>query len=387
MAKCSNTTFKLEFVDSLSKVDKQQWQALFADNPFCHCEFLLSLEQHCLGQGSGWYPQHILVFDGSDIVAAMPGYIKTHSYGEYMFDWNWADAYQQTGQDYYPKYVSAIPFTPVSSRRIAIAASHQQHSEQIISAVIKGCQYLQDKLQLSNSQWLYIDKPTSDILATTCPQRIDLHYLWHNRNYQDFDDFLAQLTSRKRKNIKKERAKIAQQHFTFQWLYGAQINDDLWQQFYRFYVNTYRYHSGHDGYLNLPFFQSLSTVLRQHVRLLMVADQTGEFVAGALFVVSDDTLYGRYWGGEAGDDFLHFEVCYYQGIEYAIKHQLAFFDAGVQGEHKLIRGFEPKLSYGNYLFTQQPFAAAITEHLSQQNRHIQMALERAKQYLPYRKDG
>ncbi|OUS27274.1 hypothetical protein A9Q98_09675 [Thalassotalea sp. 42_200_T64] len=388
------TEFSAKFIPKIALVEPQQWQALLNDNyPFYQYSFLHALEHSgCVSAKTGWQPLHLLIYVDKQLVAAMPCYLKMHSYGEYMFDWNWAQAFESHGINYYPKLVSSIPFTPAQGKRILIHPRFVEHSETIHRVILTAVNVALDKHNGSNFQWLFIDKTTSDSLQQLAQgddhepllQRSEVQYHWFNRDYQNFDEFLATMTSRKRKNISKERIKVTTQGLHFNWLSGAEITIKDWQLFYQFYQQTYLKRSGHQGYLNADFFTRLSQTMTDKVLLLQVHLDNEEVVASALFFKSDSHLYGRYWGCSKEYDFLHFETCYYQGIEYCIEHKLSCFDAGAQGEHKLSRGFEPVTCYGNYLIKQPQFHQAISDFIAEEKRYHRQYIESAKQYLPYK---
>lgn len=380
----SQGEFSIELCSSIEQVEPAQWQAIFTnDYPFQQWSFLFALEKSgSVGNPSGWLTQHILIYKQDILVAAMPAYLKTNSYGEYMFDWNWARAYQQHQINYYPKLVNAIPFTPASGQRYAIHPEYTQQSEKLLRLLLNGIKHTLLKYQASNFQSLFIDKHGSEQLSLQgLLARTDVQYHWFNRSYHDFDDFLQQLTSRRRKNIRKERLKIKQQPFTFQWCTAKDLNKEDWQNFFKFYQNTYQKRSGHNGYLTLDFFIRLTT--NPNVLLLKVFKKTN-LVAGSLFFKSKTHLYGRYWGSSDEHDSLHFEACYYQGIDYCIANHIKCFDAGAQGEHKLTRGFEPVLVHGNYLVEHEGFKQAITEFLQEERAYHRQYITSASQYLPYK---
>ncbi len=379
--------FSVEVSTSLTDVEPHQWQQVFADDyPFIQYSFLAALElSSCTVADTGWQPLHILVFAEQTLVAAMPCYLKNHSYGEYIFDWSWANAYQQHGLDYYPKLVTAIPFTPASGARVGIHPAFKFQTKQLIKTIVDAITQLQARYHTSNWQCLFVDPDLNNELAQLgAINRNEIQYHWFNRHYQNFDDFLQQLTSRKRKSIGKERARVKALGFSFDWLQGEDIGETDWQTFYRFYQKTYLKRSNHDGYLNLNFFKRLTAALAEQVLLLQVKDNNHRVVANSLFFRSGSHLYGRYWGAEQQYDYLHFESCYYQGIEYCIAHKLQCFDAGAQGEHKLKRGFEPVTTHSNYLLAEGPFKAAIIDFIEQEKNQQQDYLVEAKAQLPYK---
>ena len=377
----------IKFINSIQDIAQSQWQALFPDNPFSRYEFLLALEvSHCTQADSGWQPHHLLVMKNDFIIAAMPCFIKTHSYGEYVFDWAWADAYQQHGLNYYPKLVTSIPFTPSAGQRLAISERITSETERnaIIQTVSQALEA--ELIQIGASSWhcLFPSQALSKKFAklghTT---RVGVQYHWHNRDYPSFDSFLEQLKSRKRKNIRKERLSVLQQGFSFKHTEGKQITDELIHQFYGFYHSTYLKISRRAGYLNLEFFLYLTKNMPD--KLMMVcAYKDQQLIASALFFKSSKTLYGRYWGCEHEFDSLHFETCYYQGIEYCIEKKLAHFDPGAQGEHKIARGFEPIKTFSNHCIKHHQFKRAIDEFIDDETTHIDQYINQLLESSPYK---
>ncbi|WNC71047.1 GNAT family N-acetyltransferase [Thalassotalea psychrophila] len=384
------TEFTATFATQISHVNKQHWQAIFHDSyPFYQYPFLHALEQSgAVSSASGWQPQHLLIHRENTLIAAMPCYLKQHSYGEYMFDWSWADAYQAHGISYYPKLLSAIPFTPATGKRIGIHPDFEQFSQKILALIVGVLEQTLDQIEASNFQCLFLDKTTSDSLAKLgLIQRTDVQYHWLNKGYLSFSDFLSRMTARKRKMIKKERQNLVQHKLNFVWCNGEHITKQDWSSFYSCYQQTYLKRSGHQGYLNLEFFTLLSEQCADSTLLLKVINDKQEVVASSLFFKSDTHLYGRYWGCIQEHEFLHFEACYYQGIEYCIKHNLQCFDAGAQGEHKLARGFEPVKLYGNYLIPLPNFKHAIADFIEKEQRYHNEYMQSASSYLPFKTDS
>lgn len=382
---------KARLIKSIHKIAPAQWQSLFDENyPFTRHEFLAALEDSgCTTEAKGWQVQHLLFYiedKGEELlIAAMPCYIKTHSYGEYIFDWSWADAYHKHGLDYYPKIVSAIPYTPATGTRLGIHPDYQQQTSAIIDCVNQTLRTLAFEIGATNWQCLFPDKSFSDQLGVNdWIQRVDTQFHWFNRNYQSFDDFTATFASRKRKNLVKERRQVSQSNIQIEVVEGADIIDEMWQRFFIFYQATYLKRSRHGGYLNLELFLNLAKNIPQHI-MMVVAKDDENIVAAALYFKSADTLYGRYWGCIEEHQFLHFECCYYQGIEYCIANKLQKFDAGAQGEHKIQRGFEPVKTYANYHILHPQFGPAIANYLEQEKAHISRYITAAKEKLPFKK--
>ncbi|RYZ83593.1 MAG: N-acetyltransferase, partial [Moraxellaceae bacterium] len=341
-----------------------------------------------VGKGTGWQPQHLVVYQGDELIAAMPLYIKSHSYGEYVFDWAWADAYKRYGFNYYPKLISAIPFTPCVGTRLLMKNSgllnNTEYGQELFPAIISAIKNHADTINASSWHCLF---PTPEISAQLVgekiAQRVGVQFHWFNRDYKSWDDFTAAMNSRKRKNINKERRAVIEQGIHFVTKTAASISAEDWQLFYVLYCNTYLKRSGHTGYLTESFFQ----LLREHFAensLLVIAYQKEQAIAAALFFIDSKTIYGRYWGCLEEHEFLHFETCYYQGIEYAIKNGLQRFDGGAQGEHKIARGFEPVITYSNHWLARPDFQQAIDNFLASEKPSVELYAEDAKSYLPFK---
>ena len=375
---------QLRFVDSIDAVAAEDWDALGGgDYPFVRHAFLQALEASgavCLE--TGWQPRHLLGERDGKLVLALPLYLKFHSYGEYVFDWSWADAYERLGLRYYPKLLSAIPFTPCTGPRLRLSA--QIEPESAWRSVLDFLQAACVEHRWSGWHCLFEQPAAAQLLQKLgTAQRVDCQFHWFNRGYDSFEDFLAELNSRKRKNIIKERRRIAEQGFTFTHLTGEQITTADWQLFFDFYRLTYLKRSGHTGYLNLEFFLRIGQQLSENC-VLVKAHRGEQTLAAALFFRDDKTLYGRYWGCAAEFDGLHFEACYYQGIDYVIVQQLQRFDGGAQGEHKIARGFEPVLTYSHHWLTDERLAAAVSDFVTREAEAVEDYAEQCRAHLPYR---
>lgn len=348
--------------------------------PFLEPAFLDLLERSgCVSAATGWQPHHLLL-DDADAPTLLPLYLKSHSMGEYVFDWAWADAYQRHGLRYYPKLLTAIPFTPATGPRLL-----GDVSECRIDAVVEHVTEEARRLEVSGWHVLFPPEILANRLeARGLMRRRGVQYHWFNDSYRDFDDFLARMTSRRRKSIARERRKVREQHLVIERFRGTEITAELWALFYTFYSDTYLKRNGSLGYLNEAFFQQLVDTLGQRVMLVCARDHD-HIVAAGLFFHDDATLYGRYWGCREEYDFLHFEVCYYQGIEFAIEQGLHRFDAGAQGEHKLLRGFEPVETCSLHWIAHPSFASAIEHFLNQESKMIERHLQQVREVLPFRK--
>jgi predicted N-acyltransferase len=379
----------VRFIRSIADIDARLWNALAGeDYPFLRHEFLLALEQsQCTTARTGWQPFHVLVeTTGSEhpaLIALMPLYLKTNSMGEYVFDWAWADAYQRHGLDYYPKFLTAIPFTPCAGPRLCIAQSADgAHITALVHAAVLA---QAEKLRVSSWHVLFPQPPLRDsLVAQGDLLRTGCQYQWFNQGYQDFDAFLATFASRKRKNLRKERSTVAAAGIQLVAVEGADISPLQWEQFYEFYAITYHVR-GRKPYLNANFFQQLGQTMPERL-LLMLAMRGDEAVAGALFFKGSDALYGRYWGAREDVPCLHFETCYYQGIDYCIRHGLKRMDSGAQGEHKIQRGFSPVPTWSTHWIGHPDFRRAIEHYVREEEQHLGDYMQRAAAYLPFRKD-
>ncbi|RLA46667.1 MAG: GNAT family N-acetyltransferase [Gammaproteobacteria bacterium] len=363
----------------------QCYRQLVTNFPFLKAAFLQALaDSGSVGPNTGWLPEHTIIEEGDQTLAFMPTYIKDHSWGEYVFDWAWANAYQRNGLNYYPKLVSAIPFSPVTGPKVRFAekANQQRTSRQLIDKVLSRAN------ELGASSWhlLFPDAQTlSNFSHPELMRRSGVQFHWFNRDYQCFDDFLATFVSRKRKMVRKERRRIAEQDIDIKTLEGAEIDHNLWAFFYRLYQNTYLKRSGGGGYLTPEFFVRLGETLAENLAMA-VATINGERIACALYFHDGNTLYGRYWGCVREYEYLHFELCYYQGIDYAIAHQLKKFDAGAQGEHKILRGFEPVETHSLHWIKHPGFAEAIGRFIDQEQLDNSRYIAGVQSVLPYKQD-
>lgn len=370
----------LQSLNSLSAVDPVQWDGLLKDGqPFVRHAFLSALEDSgSLGPRSGWQAEHLLHVEDGRLLAALPSYRKWHSYGEYVFDHGWADACARAGIDYYPKLLTAVPFSPVSGARV-LAATQVDAFELLKS--LPG--YLE--IEGLSSAHINFTDDFSDQALEQQPgwlQRLGCQFHWQNRGYRDFQDFLDALSSRKRKQMRKEREQVAGQGFDFQWFEGHELDEALWDFVYACYANTYAVRR-QSPYLTRAFFSLLAERMPEAIRVVL-AKQGGRPVAMAFSLVGGDSFYGRYWGCLAEFDRLHFETCFYQGMDYAIAQGLQRFDAGAQGEHKLIRGFEPVITRSWHYLRHPGLNAAVQDFLQQERVGIRAYAEEARDALPYR---
>ena len=370
---------------SMTEIDPALWHNYFGeDDPFLRWDFLHGLEStECTTAQSGWQPAHIQLDRMGSPLGFVPAYVKGHSYGEYVFDWSWAEAWQRMGLEYYPKLVTAVPFTPATGQRLW----HDNEHQNALSDVVYGVRALCSSFEVSSWHVLFLEQAQSDALVELgMPQRLTTQFHWFNRGYRDFQDFLARFNSRKRKNLRRERDQIARQGLVLETKKGDEITPDNWRFFHRCYQTTYAKRSGHGGYLTETFFTEACPALGA-TPVMVLASCAGEAVAAALFFEGGDTLYGRYWGCLADFDYLHFEACYYRGIEYCIDAGLSRFDPGAQGEHKIQRGFEPVLTYSNHWIVDERFSDAVAQFAAQECDHVRAYQTEAATLLPFKLDG
>lgn len=373
----------IKSITRLAEIDPKQWDAIAGiDYPFLRHAFLSALESSgSVSEQTGWQTRHIVIREAGELVALMPLYLKAHSWGEYVFDHVWAQAYQSHGLAYYPKYVTSIPFTPCQGSRLAIKPGIEPLP--IIDLLMNFIQQQAEQESASSWHCLFPDTFLQDALqAKKLIIREDVQFQWFNRDYRTLDDFLQSLSASKRKMIKRERRKVSEQGIHLLRLEGKAINDTDWQTFHRFYALTYLKRRS-QPYLNLAFFLQLAESMPEQLQLILAIKQ-GTPVAASLFFVGADTMYGRYWGCEKDYDALHFEACYYQGIEYCIERGLQRFDSGAQGEHKIARGFEPITTYSAHWIKNARFSEAISNFVNNERIHVNRYKLGASDYLPFK---
>ena len=368
---------KIDFIDSISPIPAAQWQRLNnCESPFLQQSFFSALEtSHSAVEANGWIPHHMLVHGENEqqLKAILPLYIKQHSWGEFVFDWAWADAFERNGYAYYPKLVSTIPFTPVSGDKLL---SNDISQYEVMQSLTEHCQ------QQDFNSWHLLFCPATDQLPDNVFLRHTVQFQWFNRDYLDFDHFLATFTARKRKNTRKERLSIAAQGLTIQRLSADEITEHELDFFYLTYQLTYA-KRGHTPHLTKAFFQQIIADQASNV-LLVIASYQKKYVAAAWFFVDQHQLYGRYWGCTEYFPNLHFELCYYQGIEFCIEHKLQGFNPGTQGEHKIQRGFEPILTHSYHWIKQVEFRPAIKAFCTQERQELRAYQQQCRQALPFK---
>lgn len=367
---------------AIADIDAAQWNALAGDSPFLRHEFLLAAEETgAASPDSGWTPRHITIADGSRLVGAMPLYEKSHSWGEFVFDWSWAQAYEQAGLRYYPKLVSAVPFTPATERRLLTDRAGDPATS---AELIEAARSLAAATGNSSLHVLFPSAAELPVLESAgLKLRKDCQFHWHNPGYADFDAFLETFSSRKRKKVRADRRKVRDAGIRFRQASGADIGEALWRRIYELIGNTFA-RRGSLPYFGLDFFVNVSRTLPACIRVVL-AELRGDVVAAAVFFESASTLYGRYWGSDATYDALHFETCYYQGIEYCIESGKSLFEPGTQGEHKVSRGFVPVATWSAHWLSHPRFFAAVETFLGHEGRHVDRYIDAVEKHSPYRK--
>lgn len=373
---------RVEVHESIADFREDDWNALAGDRyPFLRHAFLAAAENSgCVTAETGWLPRHIGLYGArGELTAALPLYEKSHSWGEFVFDWSWAQAYQRAGIQYYPKLVSAIPFTPASAWRLLSRNRDPDLAGQLLQQAVK---LAQDEGHSS----LHVLFPVADELPLLenagLKLRKDCQFHWHNKGYRSFDEFLAEFSSAKRKKAKRDRRRVAEQGISYRWLDGHQLDRAMWADIYQLISNTFM-QRGSLPYFNLDFFIEVTDRLPDNM-LVLLAEKNQAIVATAVFYRSADTLYGRYWGCDADINALHFETCYYQGIDYCIAHGIRRFEPGTQGEHKISRGFTPVTTWSAHWLAHPEFFTAIERYLNEEQRHVESYIDAVHQHSPFK---
>jgi len=373
-------------ISSLARVDAAAWDfcACADDNPFVSHAFLLALEETgCVGRASGWSPCHVIVEDARKrLVSCAPVYLKAHSLGEYVFDQNWAQAYERAGGRYYPKLLVAAPFTPVTGRRLLMAPDAPPGAQASLVAALRGLR------ETTGASSLHVNFPIVSEVQTLGDAgfilRAGEQFHFINEGYQTFEDFLDALSARKRKAIRRERREALGDDIIIERLTGDEITSDHWDAFYAFYMDTGARKWGRP-YLTRDFFDAIGATMSKRI-LLVIARQDGRPVAGAINFIGREAIYGRNWGALIERPFLHFEVCYYQAIEYALLYGYQRVEAGVQGEHKLARGYRPVLTWSAHEFADPGLAAAVRDFCRRERGALAAVMAEQERELPFRKD-
>ncbi|HJV76299.1 MAG TPA: GNAT family N-acetyltransferase [Noviherbaspirillum sp.] len=378
--------YRTRIVSSLSDIGQKAWDELVAlqthANPFLSFAFLDALHQTgCASADTGWQPQYLTLWHGTGsgqrLDAALPLYVKYHSYGEYVFDWAWADAYRRNGLAYYPKLLSAIPFTPVTGSRLMVRDAASE------TALIHALTGLQEASAVSSTHVLFPPESQAQRLqAAGFMLRTGVQFHWINQGYRDFDDFLSTLDRKKRKNIRAERRKVHDAGIRFRHVPGREVSLADWRFFKRCYDRTYTAHYS-TPYLNLDFFLRIAATMPEHV-LLVIAERDGKPVASSLVIHDRQTLYGRYWGAIEDVPCLHFETAYYQPLDFCIANKIACFEGGAQGEHKMARGFLPQKTWSAHWLAHPAYADAVEHFLRQEAGSINAYIEELEERNPFK---
>lgn len=369
---------------AIDEIPASEWNRLVDDDcPFLRHEFLAAMERHgCVGPELGWLPRHLAVRDeAARLVGAAPLYLKYNSYGELVFDWSWADAYRRAGISYYPKLVVASPYTPANGPRLLTAPGPEQRQHR--AALARAVQRFAEESGVSSLHWLFTTEEETDLLAQQgLLRRLGCQFHWHNDGYADFDDFLATFSAEKRKKIKRERRRVAEAGIRFEHRLGDEASDEEWATFHRLYCGTFDKRGGIPT-LSLPFFRDIARTMGD--RLLLVLALRGErLVAAAFGLVGHRTLFGRHWGCFEEHHSLHFEACYYQGLEFCIERGLERFEPGAQGEHKVSRGFLPSATWSAHWIADARFRTAIANYLELETQGMHDYLAEMQAHSPYK---
>jgi predicted N-acyltransferase len=372
----------IQVVDSLASIPASDWDALAGNHPLLSHAFLHALQESgCVGAETGWAPCHLTLWRNDRLAAAMPLYLKSHSYGEYVFDWAWADAYQRHGLRYYPKLLNAVPFTPVTGPRLLALGDADRRA--LLDAALD---FARDS-GVSSLHCLFPAAPeVAAFESAGMMLRASVQFHWRNEGFSTFDDFLARMNHDKRKKIRQERRKVRDAGFEFRWLRGGEATGADWRFFVECYNGTYRAHHS-SPYLNLDFFLRLARAMPGNL-LLILGYRDGLPVAAAFNIVGNGTLYGRYWGTKEFHSGLHFETCYYQAIEFCIAENIGSFEGGAQGEHKLARGLLPQRTVSAHWLAQPEFAEAVTRFLHKEASGIEHYVDELSEHSPFKQaDG
>ena len=375
----------IKTIESLHSISPVEWNALAGPQfPFVQHEFLIALENNgAVGKEFGWLTNFFLAYKNDKLVGALPLYIKFNSYGEFVFDWAWADAYQKNGLRYYPKLVNSIPYTPATGPRLLIQddESYSEIADALMDSVISFAK----KSQISSIHCLFTNKRDNEYLnkRPDFMMRLGCQFHWTNSNYESFSHYLEKLTSKKRKQIKRERRIVKEQEIEFEILNGIEVTDQQWDVYHRFYESTFERKSGMPT-LSKEFFKEIARTMPENI-VLIFAKYQNEYVAAAFNLKGTDTLYGRHWGCSEEFDNLHFEACYYQGLEYCIDNGLKYFEPGAQGEHKIARGFMPTKTWSAHWIAHPQFNESIKNYLNHETDGMLNYIAELNSHSPFKK--
>jgi hypothetical protein len=374
---------RIEFCSSIDQLEPPQWNALTGGaHPFARHEFLAALEHAgCVGRGTGWQPHYLALRDDAGLAGAAAVYLKTHSYGEFVFDFGWAEAYERVGRRYYPKLTLATPFTPATGPRLLVRPGLEQGS--VAARLLAALEHYSVAHAVSGVHALFLDEPA----RTACAGRgwllrRDCQFHWSNRGYASFEDYLESFTAEKRKKARRERRRVSESGVRFDTRFGGELDAPLLERIYALHRDTFLRH-GHEPYLTPAFFAEVARRLPESL-MVKLAMHGRTLAAVAVFFRSQDTLYGRYWGSAADFHSLHFETCYHQGIEFCIEHGLERFEPGTQGEHKVSRGFEPQLTWSAHFIADPQFRTAIAQYLEREGAAVENYALQVQEHVPYR---
>ena len=372
-----------DFLPSIAGIEASEWNALgAAASPFMRHEFLAALEATgCIGAQSGWQPRYLVLRDARGPAAAVASFLKTHSYGEFVFDFAWARAYERIGRRYYPKLTVAAPFTPASGPRLLVRADLDRgaYAERLLAALEQRAA----SSAVSGVHALFLDEPARAACAARgWLLRRDCQFHWVNRGYADFEAYLASFTAEKRKKVRRERRRVEEAGVHFQTRTGAQLDPATLARVYELHRDTFLRH-GHEPYLSAEFFAQVARTMPEAL-MVKLALHGRTVVAAAIFFIGAGTLYGRYWGAAADYHSLHFETCYHQGIEFCIEQGLARFEPGTQGEHKVSRGFEPAFTWSAHFIADERFRSAIAAYLAEEGAAVEAYAHGVQEHVPYR---
>jgi len=372
---------RLDLQPAIEAIEAAAWNELAGDSPFLRHEFLSALEESgCVGEGTAWQPCYVTARDKRGLAGALPLFIKYDSHGEFVFDWGWADAYERAGRNYYPKLVAAVPFTPATGRRLLL---RDERDTETAALLIGGARSAAFEIGASSLHVLFPTEPEVKVLERAgFVVRKACQFQWANDGYASFDDFLRRFSADKRKKAKRERRRVAEAGIVFEHLRGDEPSRSDWDSIIEFYSRTFR-QRGRAPYLNREFFEAVAAKMPSNL-MIVLARRQGEPIAAAICFRSSTTLYGRYWG--CGTEFhsLHFETCYYQGIEYCIREGLRRFEPGTQGEHKVARGFVPQPTWSCHWLRDEEFHRAVGLFVQREARHVDAYMDEVGEHVPYR---
>jgi uncharacterized protein len=374
---------RIEFFSSIDHLDPREWNALGGGaHPFARHEFLAALEHAgCVGSGTGWQPRYLALRDGAGLAGAAAAYLKTHSYGEFVFDFGWAQAYERLGRRYYPKLTVATPFTPATGPRLLVRPGLDPPG--ITAQLLDALERDAVARDVSGVHALFLDEPARAACAAQgWLLRRDCQFHWHNRGYASFEQYLETFTAEKRKKARRERRRVTESGVRFETRFGAELDAPLLERIYALHRDTFLRH-GHEPYLTPEFFAEIARRLPESL-MVKLAVYGRTVVAVAVFFSSPDALYGRYWGAAADFHSLHFEACSHQGVEFCIERGIARFEPGTQGEHKVSRGFEPQLTWSAHFIADRQFRAAIAQYLEREGAAVESYALEVQEHVPYR---